>query len=111
MFKLSINEINITYVYIVESSSLWHARLGHLNHLMLKYMSSHDYINSKIDHFVKCEICAQAKITRKSFPKAERGTKLLNLLHINICELNEKLTRCGKKYFITFIDDNSCLST
>ena len=30
MFKLNINEIKECSVYIVESSDLWHARLGHL---------------------------------------------------------------------------------
>ena len=90
MFKLSINNINIASVYMVESSTLWHARLGHLNYVILKYMSNHNYISCKHDHLDKCEICAQAKITRKPFPKVEHETKLLELIHSDICELNGK---------------------
>ena len=107
MFKLSINNINIASAYMVESSTLWHARLGHLNYVMLKYMSNHNYISCKHDYLDKCEICAQAKITRKPFPKVEHETKLLELIHSDICELNGKLTSGGNRYFITFIDNCS----
>ena len=104
MFKLSINEIKACSVYIVESSDLWHARLGHLNYGMLKFMVSNDCIMCKQDYKDKCETCVQAKITRKSFPSVERKTQLLELIHYDICELNGRLTRGGKRYFITFID-------
>ena len=41
MFKFSINEINNSFAYVVEcSSSLWHARLGHLNFRSITYMSN-----------------------------------------------------------------------
>lgn len=106
MFKLSINEIS-PIVYVVDSSLLWHARLGHLNYGYLHYMSKHNYITCKNDHVGKCEICVQAKMTKKPFHKVERSTELLELVHSDICELNGKLTRGGKRYFITFIDDHS----
>ena len=32
---------------------------------------------------------------------------MLELVHSNVCELNGVLTRGGKRYFITFIDDFS----
>jgi len=44
-------------------------------------------------------------MTRNTFPKVERNTNLLELVHSDICELNDILTRWGNKYFITFIDD------
>ena len=55
----------------------------------------------------KCEICIQAKLTKKHFPKAEQNTQILDLIHTDICEYNDVLTRGGKRYFITFIDDCS----
>ena len=70
-------------------------------------MVSNDYIMCKQDYKYKCETCVQAKITRKSFPNVERKTQLLELIHYDICELNGRLTRGGKRYFITFIDDLS----
>ena len=107
MFKLSINKVNVS-AYIVDSFDIWHARLAHLNFRSLKYMSSHGLIscNGNISHD-KCEICIQAKLTKKPFPKAERNTQLLDLVHSDICEYNGVLTRGGKRYFITFIDDCS----
>ena len=109
MFKLSINEISVVSYYIDNSSSsyLWHAKLGHLNYGCLNYMSKHDYIPSiNIDN-KKCEICVEAKMKKKPFHKVERSTELLQLVHFDICELNGQLTRGGKRYFITFIDDYS----
>ena len=107
MFKLNINEVNIS-VYVVDSCDLWHSRLAHLNYKSIEYMHKHNYINlSNKDFNKKCEICIQSKITKKPFPKVERNTHLLELIHSDICELNGNITRGGKRYFITFIDDCS----
>jgi hypothetical protein len=46
-------------------------------------------------------------MTKKPFPKVERNSQLLELIHSDICEINGMLTRGGKRYFITFIDDYS----
>jgi hypothetical protein len=43
-------------------------------------------------------------MTRKAFSKVERNINLLKLVHSDICELNDILTRGGNRYFITFID-------
>ena len=55
----------------------------------------------------KCEICIESKIRKKPFPSTNRDLQLLELIHSNVCELNGILTRGGKCYFITFIDDFS----
>jgi len=55
----------------------------------------------------KCEICIQTKRCKKSFKSIERSTKLLDLIHNDICQLNSIMTHSGKRYFITFIDDFS----
>ena len=47
------------------------------------------------------------KCEKRSFPKVERNSELLDLVHSDICELNGILTRGGNRYFITFIDDHS----
>lgn len=108
MFKLSIliNNMNNS-AYIVESFDVWHARLAHLNFRSLKYMSKHKLITCDNTSHEKCEICIQAKLTKRPFPKVERSAELLELVHSDICEYNGILTRGGKRYFITFIDDCS----
>ena len=47
------------------------------------------------------------KITRQSFPSIQRESKLLDLIHSDLCEMNGVLTIGGKRYFVTFIDDHS----
>ena len=36
----------------------------------------------------KCEICIEAKMTKKPFPKAESSSQLLDLIHYDIFECN-----------------------
>jgi hypothetical protein len=51
-------------------------------------------------------VCVEAKQPRKPH-KATMVRELapLELIHSDICEMNEILTKGGKRYFITFIDD------
>jgi hypothetical protein len=87
MFKFSINEINVISAHMVESTSLlWHARLEHLNYRYLKYMCKHGYISYQHNNKNKCELCIQAKMTKKPFSKVERSSQLLKLVHSDICE-------------------------
>ena len=68
IYKLSIiNKEVSSCAYIVDSSYLWRARLGHLNFKYLKFMSKHGIISYKHDNEKKCEICIQTKMTKKSF--------------------------------------------
>jgi hypothetical protein len=54
----------------------------------------------------KCHVCVEAKQPRKP-RKAAAARELapLDLIHSDVCEMNVELTKCGKRYFITFIDD------
>ena len=109
MFKLSIinNMNNFAYIVGSPSSHLWHGRLAHINFGYIKYMSKHGLISCNSIINEKCEICIQAKLTKKPFPSVERSSVKLELIHSDICELNGILTRGGNRYFITFIDDHS----
>ena len=107
MFKLNINKVDVS-VYILESPfNLWHARLSHVNYGSIRYMSRHGLIACTTESFGKCEICIQAKMTKKHFPMNERTTETLEHVHSDICELNGHLTKGGNRYFISFIDDHS----
>ena len=56
----------------------------------------------------KCQTCVEAKKPRKPFKSVQhRETELLELIHTDICEINGELTKGGKRYFVTFIDDFS----
>ncbi|GJU01113.1 retrovirus-related pol polyprotein from transposon TNT 1-94 [Tanacetum coccineum] len=94
MFKLNVmvvmNKINImnSSTYFIESSNVWHGRLGH-------------HINSKS----KCKTCVEAKLTRTSFKSVKRKTEPLDMIYTDICDLKSLPTKGGNKYFIMFIDD------
>ena len=74
--------------YFVNSSELWHARLGHINFGYLKKMQSVGLISgfnsSSMD---KCQICVESKITKKTCFPVKRETKLLSLIHTNFGHL------------------------
>ena len=106
MFKFSLNNENASSVYMVESSYLWHDRLAHINFNSLKLMKKLGLINFS-DALDKCETCVESKMVKKPFPSVKRDSKILELIHSDICEFNGMLTRGGKRYFITFIDDCS----
>ncbi|GJY51077.1 retrovirus-related pol polyprotein from transposon TNT 1-94 [Tanacetum coccineum] len=112
MFKLNVmvvkNEINKmnSSAYLIESSNVWHARLGHVNFNSMRRLIKFNSIpNCHIDSKYKCETCVEAKLTRTSFKSVKRKTEPLDMIHTDICDLKSLPTKGGNKYFITFIDD------
>lgn len=62
-------------VNFVESSSLWHARLGHLNFGALNNMMNLELIpKHAIDKKTKCQVCVYAKQIRKPFQNVVRDS-------------------------------------
>ena len=55
----------------------------------------------------KCQICATSKLTKTTCGSVTRKTKLLELIHSDLGDLKQTLTRGGKKFYVTFIDDYS----
>ncbi|GJX41931.1 retrovirus-related pol polyprotein from transposon TNT 1-94, partial [Tanacetum coccineum] len=108
MFKLNINKItssaylpdcNFISSFNIECSTfnLWHNRLGHINYKTMKDMLKQGIISYSGKHKDKCQICVQAKMKRKPFPKVDRQSEILELVHSDICELNGQLTRGGDR--------------
>ncbi|XP_071933566.1 uncharacterized protein [Coffea arabica] len=95
-----INENASSSAYIVDSISLWHARLGHVNIGYIKKMQSCGLISGINDNMDKCEICAEAKITKKSCITVHRETELLNLIHTDLGDLKQTMTRGGKRLYV-----------
>jgi hypothetical protein len=87
MFKLNVemNENNNSSAYIVSCVNVWHGRLCHINNKYMKNMSYLGLIPKLEIEFEKCEICSMTKITRKSYKSVERDSKLLELIHSDIC--------------------------
>ena len=55
----------------------------------------------------KCEICVEAKHFKKPFKTVERSFELLELIHSDLGDFKNYMSKWGKKYYMTFIDDYS----
>ena len=116
LFKLNVmtvkpkttNKASTSSAYLLESSSLWHGRLRHVNYGSLRRLINLSHIPTfQIDNNNKCETYVEAKMTRSSFQTIERNTEPLDMIHSDICDLKFAPTRGGNKYFITFVDDST----
>ena len=112
MFRLSVLDCDNfgTFAYSVSDgcvSHVWHSRLCHVNFDSISRMSRMSLIPIvSYEKGKKCEVCVQVKQPRKPFLSVQfRSTAPLELVHSDICEMNGIITKGGKKYFITFIDD------
>ncbi|WJZ90328.1 hypothetical protein VitviT2T_009480 [Vitis vinifera] len=107
IIKSNMNKTS-TSTYMLESSNLWHGRLGHVNYDTLRRLINLNHIPTfQINSNHKCETCVEAKLTRSSFQNVERNTEPLDLIHSDISDLKYVQTRGGNKYFITFVDDST----
>ena len=95
-------------IYLLESSTLWHARLGHVNFRSLQRMVSLGLLpKCSMNHTSKCEICTESKYARHSYKSVEKSNTVLGLIHSDLCDFKSTPTRGGKNYYISFIDDCS----
>ncbi|GJX78041.1 zinc finger, CCHC-type containing protein [Tanacetum coccineum] len=111
MFKLNIVNDNIASAFMLTSklndSILWHARLGHVHFKSMQDMSKDGLIPTFDMDTKKCKTCMLNKITKKPFQNVKRETKVLELIHSDLCDLHATPLLGNKKYFVTFIDDAS----
>jgi hypothetical protein len=104
----NMNKASTSFAYIVESLDLWHGRLGHVNVASIKRMKQLSLIpNLTNSEHPKCEICVEAKHFKKPFKTVERSSELLELIHSDLGDFKNTISRGGKRYYITFIDDYS----
>ena len=91
LFKLNVMTIvpsikninkNTSSVYMLESSNVWHGRLGHVNYNILSRLINMECLPKfKIDPNLKNEICVESKLAKTSFQSIERSSEHLELIH------------------------------
>ena len=113
LFHLSLsnscNEV-VNHVCNNNESNTWYSRLCHSNLVeccgLLVWVQFRNLLWSRILS-VKY-ICVQSKQPQKPHRAAEvRNLAPLELVHWDLCEINGVLTKGGKKYFMTSIDDST----
>ncbi|GKC45659.1 zinc finger, CCHC-type containing protein, partial [Tanacetum coccineum] len=107
--RLNIVSDNIGSAFMSTSklndSILWLARLGHAQFKRMQDMSKDGLIPALDMDTKKCQTCMLNKITKKPFQNVKRETKVLELIHNDLCDLHATPSLGNKKYFVTFIDD------
>ncbi|GKB28367.1 zinc finger, CCHC-type containing protein [Tanacetum coccineum] len=107
---LNIVNDNIASVFMSTSklndSILWHARLSHVYFKRMQDMFKYGLILTFDIDIEKCKTCMLNKITKKPFQNVKRETKVLELIHSDLCDLHATPSLGNKKYFVTFIDDS-----
>ena len=90
-----------------DESNVWHSRLCHVNFGCMTHLANLSLIlKFTLVKNSKCHVCVESKQPRKPHFTAEaRDLAPLELIHSDLCEMNGVLTKGGKKYFMTLIDD------
>ncbi|GJU66738.1 zinc finger, CCHC-type containing protein [Tanacetum coccineum] len=107
--RLNIIYDNIASAFMSTSklndSIIWHARLGHVYFKRMQDMSKDGLIPAFDMDIEKCKTCMLTKITKKPFQNVKCETKVLELIHSDLCDLHATSSLENKKYFVIFIDD------
>ena len=103
------NDLVSTEVQSKQSIRLWHRRLAHLNYADVKQLST--MVNGigalKDDADLVCEPCVFGKQSRKPFNNSggARSSRVLELVHSDVCGPVTPVTWDDQRYLVTFIDD------
>jgi transposase InsO family protein len=94
---------------MIDESNVWHSRLCHVNFGCMMRLASLSLITKFTSvKNSKCHVCVESKQTRKPHKTAEaRNLAPLELVHSDLREMNGVLTKGGKRYFMTLIDDST----
>ena len=111
--------IEKAYISSLSSSPsllLWHQRYGHLNMKDVVQNSKNNVVGMEINgdddevhRASECEACALGKMHKLPFPKQSqhRSTKLLEIIHSDLCGPMQVESVGGSRYVLTFTDDCS----
>lgn len=108
--RMGIESTPCLFLTAEGEASRWHARLGHANHETIRNMMRKELAIGMPKTHIKSNICGSCmlgKQARQSFPKTTtyRATKVLELLHADLCGPITRSTHGQKRYIFVVIDD------
>lgn len=94
-----------------EDLMLWHRRLGHINPSYIRKLNIVK-MDSADDTKFSCTCCIEGKMARKPFPPSDekQSSRILELVHSDVCGPMRTETSSKQRYFVSFIDDFSRMS-
>lgn len=108
LYKLDIATNQNAYVSQCNLGNIWHRRFGHLGQDNMKLLAQGlvKGVDLSQESLSNCISCAEGKQHRNKFPsEGSRSSKVLDLIHSDICGPMEVKSIKGSIYFVTFIDD------
>nr|KAJ0202034.1 hypothetical protein LSAT_V11C600337700 [Lactuca sativa] len=106
-FASHVKSTCMTSASNLDNSMLWHNRLGHVHIKRMVEMSKSGWIPAFDINSEKCKTCMLTKITKQLFPNVNRKSKVLELIHSDLCDFHATPSLGNKEYIVTFIDDSS----
>nr|GEV28696.1 transposase, MuDR, MULE transposase domain protein [Tanacetum cinerariifolium] len=115
---VSCSNTNDSFIYAItkkrakinlDSSILWHCRLGHISKKCIEKLQ-HDRLLNSIDteSLGKCVSCMSGKMARKpNSHQVEMAKDLLGQIHTDVCGSFKIMSRQGASYLVTFTNDFS----
>ena len=84
-------------------------RVGYIGIKRMKKLHADGLLESlDYESFDTCEPCLMGKMTKTPFSiTMDRAKELLEIIHTDVCSPVSVESRCGYRYFLTFIDDLS----
>jgi hypothetical protein len=87
---------------------LWHCRLGHISRGRIEHLVKESILLSlEFSDLDQCVDCIKGKYVKQSKNGAKRSTRVLEIIHTNICGPFPLMSVDGFDLFITFTDDFS----
>nr|ABA98004.1 retrotransposon protein, putative, Ty1-copia subclass [Oryza sativa Japonica Group] len=112
LFRFSLDDMrnnnnDVNHISENDEFNVWHSRLCHMNFGCMTRLANMSLIAKfTLVKGSKCHTCVQSKQPRKPHNASEaRNLAPLELVHFDLCEMNGVLSKEGKKYFMTLIDD------
>lgn len=114
LYKVIMEIVDTKCLQLVGSNeaTTWHARLGHIGDVSIKTMIRKELVVGLTNITINkdtCASCLLGKQARRSFPQATtyRISKLLELIHGDLCGPITLSTAARNKYIFVIIDDHS----
>ena len=116
IYRLIDSGDSLEHAFIAESSALnnlWHQRYGHLNMQYLAQLARdnlvHGLPNIQTQNHRVCGACQAGKQHRTPFKNGEswRASRVLQLVHVDVCGLMNTSSISRNMYFLLFVDDFS----
>lgn len=92
--------------------NLWHRRLAHVNSASLNKLKNGlvegIHFSDNLNQEIACEVCILGKTHRLPFRDSDSSTtRLLELVHSDLCGPMQENSLSGSRYILTFLDDFS----